>query len=33
MELHPQNDEASNPIEIPTERYISPKNVNKLLMN
>ena len=27
MELHPQNDEASNPIEIPTERYILQKTL------
>ena len=30
-ELHSQNDEARNEIEIPKERYLSPDN--KLLMN
>ena len=32
-ELHSQNNEANDEIEIPKERYVSPKKDNKLLMN
>ena len=32
-ELHSQNDEANNQIEIPKERYISPEKRQQIMMN